>query len=290
MSGIKFLKGHGTENDFVLLPDPAGTMTLSDAQVRTLCDRRAGIGGDGILRIAPAGDGSFLMDYRNADGSLAQMCGNGARVFARFLVDAGWQAAGDFEFQTRGGTRTASLAPTGDVTIGMGPARVGGASSAGSDLNSGRAHDFAGVMVDVGNPHLVAFTDLDLAELDLTGQPSFDASVFPSGVNIEFVTVLGENDVAMRVHERGVGETRSCGTGTVAVAAAYLAARGRSVGTVRVRVPGGVLVVRIEDGESYLTGPAVIVGAGEIDLAWWDTIGQTESASGNFLSLHSGER
>lgn len=289
MSGIKFLKGHGTENDFVLLPDPDGTLTVSDLQVRALCDRRAGIGGDGILRIAPAGDGTFLMDYRNADGSPAQMCGNGARVFARFLVDAGWQAAGDFEFQTRGGTRRASLGPTGDVSIDMGPAGVGVASSVGSALTSGRSRDFAGVTVDVGNPHLVAFTDLDLAELDLTAQPSFDASVFQSGVNIEFVNVLAENDVAMRVHERGVGETRSCGTGTVAVAAAYLAAGGRSAGTVKVRVPGGTLIVRIEDGQSYLTGPAVIVGAGEIDAAWWSNLDQTGAASGSFLSRHRGE-
>jgi diaminopimelate epimerase len=205
-----------------------------------------------------------MMDYRNADGSLAEMCGNGARLFARYLVDAGWSRPGLVKFETRGGTRTAEVPAAGDVTIEMGPATLGTDSYARS---SGR--EFVGVAVDVGNPHLVCLTD-DLTVLDLTRQPEFDSGVFPHGVNIEFVVVLGPNNVAMRVHERGVGETRSCGTGTVAVAAAYLAAEGRPTGTVTVRVPGGTVSVTITDDDSTLTGPAVVVASGMIDRDFWE--------------------
>jgi diaminopimelate epimerase len=264
---VPFAKGHGTENDFVLLPDPDGVLDLTPTQVRALCDRHAGIGADGVIRIAPAPAGSdafLIMDYRNADGSYAEMCGNGARLFGRYLVDAGWAPPGRVMFATRGGTRTAEVPAAGDVTIEMGPATLGVTSSAHV---AGR--EFVGVAVDVGNPHLVCVTD-DLTTLDLTVQPEFDSEVFPNGVNIEFVVVLGPDNVAMRVHERGVGETRSCGTGTVAVAAALLAAEGRSTGTVTVRVPGGTVGVTITDGDSLLTGPAVVVASGTIDRDFWE--------------------
>jgi len=266
--GVEFVKGHGTENDFVLLPDATGTLEVSESQVRALCDRHAGIGADGVIRVAPAQPGStaaFVMDYRNADGSLAEMCGNGARLFARFLVDAGWAPAGMVAFETRGGIRTANVPSAGEVTIEMGAVRLGRPS-----CTTVAGREMHGVAVDVGNPHLVCLTDVDLAELDLTAQPAFDAAVFPAGVNIEFVTVLGPGSVQMRVHERGVGETRSCGTGTVAVAAAYLSSVRRSAGTVRVAVPGGRVTVGITDDDSTLTGPAVVVASGTIDQGFWD--------------------
>ena len=265
---VSFVKGHGTENDFLLLADRDGTLDISAAQVRALCDRHAGLGADGVIRVAPAAPGSgaeYFMDYRNADGSLAQMCGNGARVFARYLVRQGWVQPGKLVFATRGGTRTANVPVDGDITIWMGPARLGVTSTARP-----LGYEMSGVAVDVGNPHLVCLTDLPLAELDLTRQPGFDPEVFDEGVNIEFVTVLGVDRVAMRVHERGVGETRSCGTGTVAVAAAYLASTGRTTGTVTVGVPGGSVVVTITDDDSTLTGPAVLVAAGTLDAAFWE--------------------
>src|SRR3954453_4615403 len=133
---VPFLKGHGTENDFILLPDRESSLEISESQVRALCDRHAGIGADGIIRVVPspdagvAGASGFFMDYRNADGSYAQMCGNGARVFGRYLVDVGWQQPGEFTFGTRGGPRTATVAASGDVRIGMGRATVGGESKA----------------------------------------------------------------------------------------------------------------------------------------------------------------
>jgi len=265
-SGVPFVKGHGTENDFVLLPDPDGTLEVTPSQVRAICDRHAGLGADGVIRVAPAGGSvGFVMDYRNADGSLAEMCGNGARLFARYLVDAGWAPAGRLTFETRGGARTAEVPVAGDVTIEMGPARLGGPSSTKlSGLEIG------GVAVDVGNPHLVCLTEPELSALDLSRAPGFDPAVFPEGVNIEFVTVVGPDRVAMRVHERGVGETRSCGTGTVAVAAAYLASTGRRTGAVQVDVPGGAVRVSIAEDDSTLTGPAVVVASGLIDREFWE--------------------
>lgn len=277
--GIRFLKGHGTENDFVLIPDLDDAHSPTQAQVRAICNRRAGIGGDGLIRVVSEPGGGFFMDYRNADGSLAQMCGNGARLFARFLVDAGLQERGHFEFRTRGGIRTAWADASGDVTIGMGPVATGVDSEAGL---GGRV--FSGVAVDVGNPHLVCLLDPSgsstLADLDLSVAPHFDADVFADGVNVEFAVPLGADRVRMRVHERGVGETRSCGTGTVAVAAAFRRS-GRAVSgagvpvcdvsPVTVEVPGGTVCVSFDDqGGATLTGPAVMVAQGVIDQDFWD--------------------
>ncbi|WP_111765028.1 diaminopimelate epimerase [Nakamurella deserti] len=278
---IDFLKGHGTENDFVLLPDREGTLDLDAAQVRALCDRRSGIGGDGVIRIAPSGDGDhFLMDYRNADGSLAEMCGNGARLFAHFLYTEGWVPVGPFRFHTRGGLREARRVDDGDIAIGMGSATVGAPATTAARLHDGSWQTFEGVAADVGNPHLVVHTDVDLGELDLTVAPRYDAAAFPDGVNIEFVNVRAADNVSMRVFERGVGETQSCGTGTVAVAAAHLAAAGRAVGTVTVTVPGGVVRVDVDPAGSTLTGPAVIVGRGQLDPAWWTRASASGSALG----------
>ena len=258
--GLAFVKGHGTENDFVLLPDADGALELTAELARALADRHAGIGADGVIRVARDTQGRFVMDYRNADGSLAEMCGNGARLFARFLVDAGWAPPGRIEFETRGGTRTADLGPDGDVTIDLGRVVVGGSSIARVGGVS-----LAGTAVDVGNPHLVCLTDVPVAGLDLLRAPEFDSAVFPAGVNIEVVNAVAPDAVRMRVFERGVGETRSCGTGTVAAAAAWLAAQGLSSGAVTVAVPGGEVRVDItSDGIASLTGPAVIVATGTV--------------------------
>lgn len=269
MPGVPFVKGHGTENDFVLLPDRDGLLEITDSQVRALCDRRAGLGADGVIVVrgstVPGTD--FFMDYRNADGSFAQMCGNGARLFARFLVDAGWQDPGSFAFLTRGGIRTAAVGPVGDVIIGMGPATVGAGSKA--EL-AGVA--FSGTAVDVGNPHLVTilYSAADLDDLDLTDAPVVDPAMFPDGVNVEFVVPVAADHLRMRVFERGVGETRSCGTGTVAAAAAFRALSGGSRQRVRVDVPGGSVIVTFAADGTSLTGPAVLVAQGTVDQDFWD--------------------
>ena len=175
----------------------------------------------------------WFMDYRNADGSVAEMCGNGVRVYAHWLDRAGWLPdGGTLALGTRAGIRQVRLTADG-VSVDMGPARVGPASTADVD---GRA--FAGTAVDVGNPHLACVTDVALDALDLTVEPGHDRTLFPHGVNVEFVSPVRDGRVAMRVHERGVGETRSCGTGTVAAVVAALRAAGRDDGRRRGRHAG----------------------------------------------------
>ncbi|HEY0638958.1 MAG TPA: diaminopimelate epimerase [Pseudonocardiaceae bacterium] len=265
--GVRFAKGHGTQNDFVLLPDPDDALDLTAERVRALCDRRRGLGADGVLRVVPAaGDSAadWFMDYRNADGSIAEMCGNGVRVFARYLVESGLCGPGRLTVGTRAGDRPVTVSDGGDVTVDMGRATVTGTSTATVE---GRA--FPGLAVDVGNPHLACVTDIDLDGLDLTVPPGHDPVVFPHGVNVEFVRFTGPDTTALRVHERGVGETRSCGTGTVAAAVAALRSRGADTGALDVDTRGGRLRVEVDAATTRLTGPAVIVAEGELSAAWW---------------------
>ncbi|GAA3151072.1 diaminopimelate epimerase [Planomonospora alba] len=268
---MRFVKGHGTENDFVILPDPDGELELSGTLVAAICDRRAGIGADGVLRVVPAklspeaagqaDEAEWFMDYRNADGSVAEMCGNGVRVFARYLVEAGLVDADGFAVATRAGIRRVRLEPGGDVTVDMGAPRV-----LGESRTTVAGREYGGLRVDMGNPHLACVIGDPVAGLDLTRQPAFDPLVFPQGVNIELLNAVGPRRVVMRVFERGVGETRSCGTGTVAsaVAAAHLA--GETEGSWTVEVPGGTVTVTLDGRTSYLSGPAVLVASGELDL------------------------
>lgn len=272
--GIEFLKGHGTENDFVLLPDPTGELELTQARVRALCDRHRGLGADGVLRAvlgmyvpdAPAGTSpdEWFMDYRNADGSIVEMCGNGVRVFARYLLEAGQVDGSEFRIGSRSGPRSVRVHDDGTVTVGMGAVRVGPPSTV-----SVAGQTFEGIAVDVGNPHLACVTGLPVEQLDLTMPPGHDPMEFPHGVNVEFVNLLAPDAVRMRVHERGVGETRSCGTGTVAAVAAALQVCGRRTGTVDVDVPGGRVCVTVTEDGSTLTGPAVLVARGRLDADWW---------------------
>ncbi|RJQ78605.1 diaminopimelate epimerase [Pseudonocardiaceae bacterium YIM PH 21723] len=276
--GIPFIKGHGTQNDFVVLPDIDGELELTATKVATLCDRRAGVGADGVLRVVRAAAlgeplpqdvpaDAMFMDYRNADGSIAEMCGNGVRVFAAHLADAGLLTPGDFAVGTRAGLRRGTVHPDGLVTVHMGVATVSDKSTATVE---GVAYE--GLAVDVGNPHLVCPVDVDLAELYLKVPPGHDPAVFPHGVNVEFITELDEYTVRMRVHERGVGETLSCGTGTVAVTAAVLHAAGQTEGVRDVLVPGGQVRVSVSATGCTLTGPAELVARGELDEVWWHGI------------------
>lgn len=260
MRDWEYTKGHGTENDFVLLPDAQGRLEITPQIVRAICHRRTGIGADGLIRVVREADG-FFMDYYNADGSLAEMCGNGARVFGRYLVDAGWAPPGEIIFRTRAGQRRAEVPECGDVTIWMGQVSLGDEETA-----TVGGHGYPGRCADVGNPHLVCLvTAAELPEIDLSQAPGFDPIAFPDGVNVEFVAPGGDDDhILMRVYERGSGETRSCGTGTVAAAAVALAARGRTQGTVQVTVPGGQIQVAMCDQEVTLTGPAVLIADGRL--------------------------
>jgi diaminopimelate epimerase len=286
---VKFAKGHGTQNDFVLLPDPDAQLDLSQAAVSALCDRHRGLGADGVLRVVTAegaqrlgvferlpegvAPGDWYMDYRNADGSIAEMCGNGVRVFAHYLRASGLESRDQFVVGSLAGPRPVTLhqwdPTTAQVTVDMGKAnRLG----AGEAIVGGRS--FSGLAIDVGNPHLACvdpdMTDEELAALDVAAPVSFNRDQFPDGVNVEVLTAPADDKVSMRVHERGVGETRSCGTGTVAAAVAALAFAGESTGTVGVCIPGGEVTVAITDATSFLRGPSVLVAQGELSEEWWD--------------------
>ncbi|MFH9232614.1 diaminopimelate epimerase [Streptomyces globisporus] len=284
-SQIAFLKGHGTENDFVIVPDPDNALTLPAVLVARLCDRRAGIGGDGLLHVvrsaahpearSMADEAEWFMDYRNADGSIAEMCGNGVRVFAHYLQRAGLVEEGDLTVATRGGPKRVHLAKNGDITVSMGQALLSEASVTVSV--DGRSWPTRNV--NMGNPHAVAFVDdLDHAGDLVTAPPFTPEAVYPEGVNVEFVVDRGPHHVGMRVHERGSGETRSCGTGACAVAVATARRDGADPAvtglpvTYRVDLPGGTLVITEHpDGAVEMTGPAVIVAEGVIDPAWLET-------------------
>ncbi|GEK85161.1 diaminopimelate epimerase [Microbacterium aerolatum] len=288
---VAFTKGHGTGNDFVIIADPDGDLDLSAEQVAALCDRHFGIGADGVLRVVrssaiPEGAAAlaeepaaeWFMDYRNADGSIAEMCGNGVRVFAHYLLRAGLatiEPGTTLPIGTRAGVRDVTTSTNG-YQVDLGRWRLSG----DDPLAKARGLDVArpGLGIDVGNPHVVVAlaSDEELAGLELEYIPELEPSL-PDGANVEFV-VPGEplvrdgiGHVTMRVFERGVGETLSCGTGVAATALAVRHWAGeRAPDNWRVEVPGGALGVRMfpaEDGEHVaLSGPAQLVYSGTVDL------------------------
>ncbi|MEP6641622.1 MAG: diaminopimelate epimerase [Gaiellales bacterium] len=275
---MRVLKGHGTGNDFVVLPDLDGALELSPALVRALCDRRTGIGADGVLRIVRSendpdaasmtAQAAFFMDYRNADGSIAQMCGNGIRVVLRYLVRAGL-VEHNAAVATRGGIKCVWVSGDGNVTVNMGPPLILADRPVVTAALSAPVH---GTPVEVPNPHIVVelADPAELAALDLS-RPPLVQPARPDGQNVEFVVRSGPRDLVVRVHERGVGETQSCGTGICAVVAAMATADGSGAddGVWRVDVPGGRCEVTWRtDGDMVLRGPAVIVAQIDLEDAW----------------------
>lgn len=249
--------GHGTENDFVIIFDPQEEITISADQVAKICDRANGIGADGVIRITRP-DGKWFMDYRNADGSIAEMCGNGIRVMARYLVVNGHQGEGLFPIQTRDGAKFSRVPAEGDISVNMG--QVSDEGDVVTVATNGQM--YSARRISIGNPHAVAFLD-DLETVgSLADAPVVTpATVYPEGVNVEFVEIESPDTLIMRVHERGSGETRSCGTGTCAVAlAATIHTRGKLPARWIIKPPGGTLIVDI-DGHSNatLTGPAELI-------------------------------
>lgn len=278
MEGVRFSKGHGTGNDFVLLPDPDGRLALTPALVAALCDRRRGIGADGVLRVVrsprhPDAAGhtraaEWFMDYWNADGSCAEMCGNGVRVFARYLISEGLAepAEGGLPIATRAGV-VRVVAGEREIAVDLGRPRLDGSSSAAVG-----ALTLAGTVVDCGNPHLVCAlpASVELMTLDLSRPPEVDAAAFPSGVNVEFVRLAepipaADVHVRMRVYERGSAETLSCGSGAVAAAAVAIRDARLESGRVAVDVPGGRLTVTFNGAACWLAGSAVLLAHGEVD-------------------------
>ncbi len=263
---VRFTKGHGTANDFVVVPDPDGDLDLTDAAVAAICDRRTGVGGDGVLRIVLtaavpgyaglAGQARWFMDYRNADGGTAEMCGNGVRVVARYLVEHGYASGPAVPIATRDGVKQVTAVADG-FAVDMGAP----AFDPPPGVPDGATY------VSMGNPHVVLFTAAVEAAPVTADGPRISAGV-PGGTNVEYAAVRAPDELVMRVWERGVGETRSCGTGACAVAVAA-AVTGRAGRSAYVEVPGGRLHVAWRaDGQVILTGPAVLVADGEIDERW----------------------
>lgn len=271
-----FVKGHGTENDFVLIPDASGRHELTAEQAVRLCDRRAGIGADGVIRVVrtdatddPAavearGHARWFMDYRNSDGSISEMCGNGIRVLGLYLAThADVDPREPLLIATRAGVRTLTFGDDLRITVDMGAPQLLGETKVSIGERS-----WAASRISMGNPHAVAFID-DLDDAGtLTEQPGYEVADFPDGANVEFVVRRGERHLAMRVHERGSGETRSCGTGACAVMVAAATADGADRGAAyTVDLPGGTLeIVWTEDDRILMTGPAVLVAEGVTDL------------------------
>lgn len=283
---IQFTKGHGTGNDFVLVLDKVGQLDLSEAEIRKICDRNFGIGADGLIVVRPTKgsevedllmeepEARWFMDYRNRDGSKAEMCGNGIRVFARFLLEnslAEIPAGSTLPVATRAGIKDLTQTATG-FAVDLGPWKV----SEDEVLVRAQGLQVArpGLHVNLGNPHVVvALADLtELENLELYRAPILDP-VADQGANVEFVVPgdpLVEDGVAsltMRVHERGVGETLSCGTGVAASAIAIRHWAGGTQNNWRVNVPGGELAVKMfaaEDGEHVaISGNAILSFTGQ---------------------------
>jgi diaminopimelate epimerase len=273
---MRFAKGHGTGNDFVILPDPDGDFDLTAGVVARLCDRHFGIGADGVLRVvrtAAAGEDAagqqaeWFMDYRNADGSVAEMCGNGVRVFAKYLIDEGLATGPELAIATRAGTRAVRAEPDGQFTVDMGAAAVLG----DGEVQLG-AQRLAGLAISVGNPHLACIVTEPVAAIDLSRPAVLRPAALTAGANVEVIRVLGDREVEMRVHERGSGLTLSCGTGAVATAVAAAVSAGEwpeaSALPWTVHVPGGQLAVTPSVRASLLTGPAEIVASGKLAESW----------------------
>ncbi len=286
---IDFTKGHGTGNDFVLIADFDGTLDLTEEQIQLICDRHFGIGADGLILVTRTENSEvahllhdepnaeWFMDYRNADGSKAEMCGNGIRVFARYLTSRGYASIIDgstLPVATRAGVKDLTATATG-FAVDLG--RWGVDSDDYLVKADGISVARPGLGLNLGNPHVVvALADEgELAELELHKAPRLDPNP-RKGANVEFVVLddplikEGVASISMRVHERGVGETLSCGTGIAAAALAIRHWADNGQNYWRVRVPGGEVGVRMfptEDGEHVsISGPAELVYSGTFSL------------------------
>lgn len=259
---LKFSKGHGTGNEFVLIFDPDNEIQLEPKQIASICDRSFGIGADGLIRIVKK-ENLWFMDYRNSDGTLAEICGNGTRVMARYLQESELVSTNEFEILTRAGLVSVSLNKDNSISVVLGPI-LDQATEISVAVND---NVLAGSLLTAPNPHVVSIVT-NLSEVgNLLSAPSFSpVTALPAGANFEFVEIVGPREVSMRVYERGVGETLSCGSGACAVAF-HMQQKWQTHDPIQVNVPGGVLIVEaLPDQMAKLTGPAEIVASGEIVL------------------------
>lgn len=299
---MRFSKYHGTGNDFVMIEDLGDRLRLEPAAIAALCDRRRGVGADGLIRIAPAPDADFFMDYYNAEGAPAEMCGNGIRCLAKYVFERGMSERTELDVLTRAGTKHLVMKVSGGtvqaVTVDMGPPAFERKAipMSGDETSTfiGQPFELGGrtytaTALSMGNPHLVLFLDPneDLGAIDVAGIGSRAEyhEAFPNRTNVEFVKVVDEG-VDIRVWERGVGETMACGTGACAAVVATSLA-GLTDRDADVRFPGGLLGISWrQDDRAFLTGPAVCVYDGELDDAWLASAG-VEPATGSAVGARS---
>jgi diaminopimelate epimerase len=277
-----FTKMHGCGNDFIVVDDPESEWDFDEEAVQVLCDRRFGIGADGLILARPASDpeADFFMLYHNADGSLAEMCGNGVRVFARFLVETG-QIGGDaVAVQTLGGIKRVEIlrADEGDfcsARVDMGapvlaaaqiPTTLAGDPVVDAVVATEKG-DVRVTCISMGNPHAIIWVDdVDEAPVTTLGPLVEVASAFPRKTNVEFAQIVAEDRIRLRVWERGVGETLACGTGACATLVAA-ALTGRTGRTATIELPGGDLEIEwTADDRVLMTGPAETVYEGALSI------------------------
>jgi len=286
---MEYTLAHGTANDFVVLVDLDDQRPLSAELTRALCDRRRGLGADGVLRLAPGtGDAQVFMDHRNADGSTAEMCGNGVRVVAKHVVDHGLlqpDPDGILRVGTRSGVKPVRVhlgddGSVADVSVDMGaPVQTPAAVPFEADDPEALVHrvelrqgDVELAVVSMGNPHgVVLVDDAHAAAVHDLGPQLETHRRFPAKANIGFAEVVGHAHLRLRVWERGVGETAACGTGACAAVVA-LQARGLLGDEVAVDLPGGTLNIAHRPGGTVtLMGPAVEIASGVLSSAWLRT-------------------
>jgi diaminopimelate epimerase len=251
---MDFVKMEGLGNDFIVVAGPA---VISPAQVQRWCDRRFGVGADGVLLATPLAGQKVSMEYWNADGGRAEMCGNGLRCIAKLAVDRGWVEPRLMEIETASGPLKAEVLDDGRVRGMMGHPKPAVDEAV-------EVADVSVRLIDVGNPHAVLFVDdaftAPVAEL---GRRIETDPMFPEGTNVEFVKLESGNRIRMRIWERGVGETMASGTG--ATAAAYAAALYEGAQSpIEVLLPGGRLTVELIESAAWVTGPANTVFTGTV--------------------------
>ena len=284
---LNFTKMHGLGNDFVVIDDLSEQLDLSPEAVQWFCDRNFGIGADGLILVRPATtpDADFFMLYYNADGTTAEMCGNGVRCFAKYVVDHGLLPANrdDLRVETLGGIKPVEITRAENGTLLLAAVDMGAPTLLPDDLTVLACEapgnpvvecrldtDLGGYdvsCVSMGNPHCVLWVDdTETAPVHELGPVLEDHSVFPNRTNVEFAEIVGENRIRLRVWERGVGETLACGTGACA-AAVVGALTLRTDREVTVELPGGELTIRwADDNHVYMTGPAQEVFSGTLQM------------------------
>ena len=278
MSLLEFTKSQGLGNDFIVIEDLDGGVDLSSAAIKALCDRRFGIGADGLILAKGSESADYFMSYYNADGSIAEICGNGIRVLAKYIHDH-IEPRTALSLETGAGVKNVVLAVEDSevisVAVDMGPPELTptripvdtGLERFVDEILEIEGTQYRLTAVSMGNPHVVNFVDeIAVAPVETSGPLLEESSLFPDKANIEFVEVKATDYLKVRVWERGVGETLACGTGAcAALVAAHL--NGRSGRSAQVELPGGVLLIEwLPEGNIKMTGPAEEVFTGRIGL------------------------